>query len=129
MTLPSNPIVEPSGNSFRQIHAAALRAGREAAKACVPEPMVVVGSYPDGKKRWIVPGGVCGSASIRFKGNTAWGRWAKKRGIADSAYGGGLEIWISEYGQSLERKVAHAQAYANTLGANGIFGWVSSRMD
>jgi hypothetical protein len=73
--------------------------------------------------------GACGYASIRFKGNTAFGRAMKAAGLARKSATGGLYVWVREGGQSLERKEAYAQAYAGVLTAAGVSCWYESRMD
>lgn len=111
-------------------------AGQEAAKACTPTPMVVgspttpLGNDIDySKPTYSVNEGVCGFAWVRFKGNTSFGRWAKKTGRARSAYGGGLQYWVSQFGQSLERKAAYARAFAKVLNEEEITAYAESRMD
>lgn len=93
-----------------------------AAIQCKPTPMVVAGRY-------YVADGVCGFAWVQFKGNTAWGRWASKNKIAKPKYSGGLQIWISDYNQSMQKKEAYAKAFAETLKAHGIDASYDSRMD
>jgi hypothetical protein len=106
--------------------ARADEAGRKAVEALAVEPMTVVG----GGKVYHVEGGACGFASVRFPGNSGFGRWAKAEGHASKAYGGGLMFWISGYGQSMQRKVAYANAFAYSLMMDGIDGVrVESMMD
>lgn len=111
---------------FYDIHVEASTAGAEAAANCIPTPMVVTdrGGY-----REVVADGVCGFAWVTFPGNTAFGRAMKKAGIADTAYPKGLMVWISDYGQSMARKEAHARAYAEVLRKHGIKAYAASRMD
>ena len=71
----------------------------------------------------------CGFAWVRFAGNTAFGRWAKREGIARKAYGGGLEIWIFQYNQSIDLKAAYARAFAEALQEAGIDAYSGSRYD
>ena len=104
-------------------HAAGIKAGRE----CQPIPMIVCGST--GKPIECVDDGACGFAWIAFAGNTAFGRWAKKQGLAGSHYPSGLCIWVSEFGQSVERKSAFADAYAQVLRNAGIDAYSGSRLD
>lgn len=114
-------------------------AGKAAAEACTPTPMIVgtakaiFGPGSDeidyAKPTYYVGGGVCGFAWIWFKGNTGFGRWAKKAGLASAAYGGGLQYRVSGYGQSLERKEAYARAFAGVLTEAGITAYAQSRMD
>ncbi len=112
---------------FTYLHANAHRAGMAALNAAAPHPMVVQSNAT--RQQWFVPDGVCGFAWIEFRGNTAWGRWAKKSGVASKHYPKGLSIWVSEGGQSMERKEAYARAYADVLRAAGIEAYAGSRMD
>lgn len=122
---------------FQTIYREADAAGKKAADACVPRPMVVgspttlLGNDIDrSKPTYYVADGVCGFAWVAFKGNTPWGRWAKKQGVAKPNYPSGLSIWIGDYGQSMERKAAYARAFAGVLQQHGIKdAYSSSRMD
>lgn len=108
---------------FQRIFDNAHAAGCEAAKNCTPAPMLVSGYAP-------IADGVCGFAWVNWPGNTAWGRWTKKEGIARKDYPSGLCYWISDYGQSMTRKAAYARAFANSLTAAGIPRvYARSRMD
>jgi len=104
-------------------HAAGIKAGRE----CRPIPMIVCDST--GEPIECVDDGACGFAWVAFAGNTAWGRWAKKQGIAGSHYPSGLCVWVSEFGQSVDRKEAFANAYAQVLRNAGIEAHAGSRLD
>jgi len=104
-------------------HAAGIRAGRE----CRPIPMIV--STASGIEIECVDDGACGFAWIEFAGNTAFGRWAKKEGIAGNHYPSGLCIWVHEFGQSVDRKAAYAGAYAQVLRNSGIDAFANSRLD
>jgi len=104
-------------------HAAGIKAGRE----CRPIPMVICTAA--GVPIECVDDGACGFAWIAFAGNTAFGRWAKKQGLAGSHYPSGSCIWVSEFGQSVERKSAFADAYAQVLRNAGIDAYSGSRLD
>jgi hypothetical protein len=111
-------------------------AGYAAAKATIPTPMIVgtpttpLGDDIDPSKTiYYVPQGVCGFASIHFKGNTSFGRWAKKAEKAKKAYGVGLYAPVSVGGQSYETKVAYARAFVGVLQEEDIEAWVESRLD
>lgn len=128
-----------SAKKFETLWQKALDAGNAAAAACTPTPMIVgtakaiFGPGADdidySKPTYYVGSGVCGFAWVTFKGNTGFGRWAKKAGIAKPAYGGGLMYRVSGYGQSLERKEAYARAFAAVLTEAGITAYAQSRMD
>lgn len=121
-----------SENLNLEIFRAASIAGRAAGNDHKPTPMGVYQSDLQGNRigpTEIVEGGVCGFAWVKIAGNTSFGRWAKKYGYARSAYGSGLQIWISDYGQSMERKEAHARAMAKVLNENGVKAYAESRID
>jgi len=111
---------------FCSLHDAAHNAGMRALVAAVPTPMVV---SERGGQQWFVAEGACGFAWIEFQGNTAWGRWAKKAGVASKNYPSGLCVWVSEGGQSITRKEAYARAYADVLRNAGIEAYAGSRLD
>ena len=107
--------------TFQKIVAMADAAGMVAGQAATPEPMVVyeaagiTGDAPKpGGQSWYVPEGVCGFAWVRFAGNTEFGRWAKRHGIASKGYPSGLEVWVGAFNQSYDRKMA----FANSLSPN-----------
>lgn len=103
----------------------ALAAGNAALEAAKPTPMTVVG----GGERYFVSEGACGFAWVAFKGNTKFGRWAKKVGVARAAYPTGMQYWVSQGGQSVDRKEAFARAFAAVLNFNGIEAYANYRMD
>lgn len=123
--------------NFATVYEQADAAGKAAAAALKPVPMVVgqaVGIFSNeidySKPTYFVEDGVCGFAWVAFKGNTEFGRWAKKNKIAKPGYPSGLQIWISDYNQSMQLKEAYAKAFAETLRANGVAdAYYSSRMD
>ena len=119
---------------LKKAHVAGMKAGNES----VPTPMVVgtpttlFGNDIDyTKKTYYVPSGVCGFAWININpGNSRLANVAKAMGIARPAYRGGVDVWVSEFGQSMERKEAYAGAFAATLrdaGFNKVYA--QSRMD
>jgi hypothetical protein len=118
--------------NYAEILEKAHAAGRAAAQATKPVPMYVQAGdlmgngYGPIEK---VDDGVCGFAWIKFPGNKPFGRWAKKAGLARSAYPTGLCISISAYNQSMQLKEAHARAAVAVLKEHGIECYVDSRMD
>ena len=121
---------------FATVWAAAHEAGHGAATAITPRtvvfgsPSTPLGSDVDYSKPFYVETeGVCGFAWVEFAGNTAFGRWAKSAGLARKGYPKGLSYWVSGYGQSMERKEAYAQAFADVLRGSGIKAYAASRMD
>lgn len=140
---------------LQEAHAAAVAA----VAAVKPTPMVVVqrenpfdDKSPIVKQYEPVEGGVCGFAWINIRPATqAFARYLKERfdphtgpngkrkpvgvnaGDLDyyghAGYYGGFELSVGYYGQSMERKLAHAQAFAEVLNKHGVKAYASSRMD
>ena len=115
-----------------EAHAAGIAAGNGAAVV----PMVVsehenmMDDNSPVRKQWFVGDGVCGFAWVTVRpGNCAFALWAKKNDGWRSAYGGGTQKWIHEFGQSMQRKEDYAYAYAAVLAAHGIGASAGSRMD
>jgi len=126
------PIPESKPNDFQSLHDKAHTAGMKAGENAIPAPMTVYqadfAGNPIGKS-WFVSEGACGFASVKFKGNTAWGKWAKAQGIASPAYPKGLHIWVGQFNQSIARKEAYAHAYVEVLREAGIEAYAESRLD
>lgn len=84
---------------------------------------------------WDVPDGPCGFAWVNFKMKKGLGRkfgqWLIKQDSArKDSYYGGVTLWISDHGQSMARKEAHARAMAKVLQEAGIEdAYMMSRMD
>lgn len=122
--------------NYADLVAKAHAAGMVALDAAKPTPMVVgqakslfSNEIDYSKKTYYEPDGVCGFAWIHFAGNTPFGRWAKKSGVAREDYPKGLCVWVREGDQSMQRKEAYAQAYAKVLTEAGIDCYAASRMD
>jgi hypothetical protein len=108
----------------------AAATGAKVAPMVVGEPVTPFGSDIDFTKQvYVVEGGACGFAWVSIRGNTAFGKWAKKNGKARNGYPSGLAISIHAYNQSLARKEAHAYAMAEVLNEAGIKAYGNSRMD
>lgn len=110
---------------FQAIYDRAVEAGREAAKACTPTPMVVsqhanvLDDSSDVMQSWYVPSGICGFARVEMPATSAFAKWLVQKGIAlRQEKGIGINIW--EYNQSYELKCAHASAMARSLSDSGI---------
>lgn len=121
--------------AFKALHEKAHNAGMEAGRNAVPVPMVVVEADglsdrpKPGAQRFYEPEGACGFAWVWFKGNSAWGRWAVRAGLARSHYPSGVSIWVGQFNQSVARKEAYAGAYAKVLKEAGIAAYAGSRLD
>ena len=94
-------------------------AGMAAVAALTPEPMTVVGN---GRTYW-VEGGVCGFARVEVRPRTsAWAKWLRATGWRSSDYFKCVTLNISEFGQSMQRKEAFAQAFVDHLTRLGYPG-------
>ena len=94
--------------------------------------MVVVGGVPgEAPKEYYEPEGMCGFAWVKIRpGNSSFAKWLVKNKLARSAYGGGVDIWISGFNQSVERKEACARAMAEVLRNElGVNAYADSRLD
>ena len=105
----------------------AVDAGRIAGNGETPTPMDIAGYDP-------IMDGVGGFAWVNFKMKSGlarkFGRWLQDEGHGrKDDYYGGVTIWIGDYGQSMERKAAHAQAMAKVFQEIGIDAYAASRMD
>lgn len=119
---------ENRDKEFRDLFNRAADAGFAAAEAITPVPMDV--KDPRSGQTWHVPDGVCGFAWVNVRpGNCAFANWLKKNDLARAAYRGGVDIWISAYNQSLQKKETHARAMAKVISEAGITAYASSRMD
>ena len=130
-------------NDYQAIYDEAYAAGVAAVAAKVPVPMIVgtpstpLGNDLDPSQTiYYVPDGVCGFAWVQFAANTGWGRWAKKNvgrtehhAACRKGYPTGLDIWVTTGNQSMEKKEAFAQAFAEVLRAHNIDAYAQSRMD
>jgi hypothetical protein len=122
--------------AFRVLYEKARQAGLAAGLAEKPNPMTVVEADPlsgrplSGGQRWHVPEGLCGFAWVTIRpGTCAFARWLRTNNLARKAYEGGMQIWIHDHNQSIERKEAHAHAMAQVFEAAGIIAYAGSRLD
>ena len=117
-------------------------AGMAAGEAAIPTAMVVsqrasvLADNSPVVKSWHVPEGVCGFAYVitNEHGNGKFVKHLKalprdySRG-KKYYYGGYYVKWVGEFGQSYERKIAYAGAYASVLNDNGIKAYARGRLD
>lgn len=118
------------------IYAEAHAAGNAAVQTTNVVPMIVTGHanpLDDSSKvteQYFVADGVCGFASVIVKpANSSFARYLKTIRRTYKHYYGGLNMPISEFNQSLQRKEAYAEAFAAVLRRSGIDAYVDSRMD
>ena len=125
-------------NDWQALYDEADKAGKDAANACNPLPMVVgeaksifSNEIDRSKPMHYVADGVCGFAWVNVKpGNSAFAKWLKAKKLArKDEYYGGVCVWVGAYNQSMQRKEAYAYAFARVLNDKGIKAYARSRMD
>ena len=130
-----NPKTELEKTAFESIYQEADQAGQAAVNDKMlnggVEPMVLVGGVPGGKKEtYYVADGPCGFAWVNVRpGNCSFANWLKKYKGCDKSYYGGVDVWISKYGQSIQKKEIYARAFAEVLEKYGIKAYADSRLD
>ena len=118
---------------LEKAHLMGMDAGRRVGVTpmVVGSPSTPLGNDIDySKKTYFVEGGVCGFAGVVIK--PARGKFVsylKKLGMGYKHYYGGWYVSVREFGQSLTRKEAYAEAFAKVLGEAGMRCYVDSRMD
>lgn len=118
-------------NIYVEAYEAGLKAGNE-----VGVPKFIVGdaiglsNEIDYSKPTFVLNGLCGFAWVNIKpARGAFVNYLKSRNVGSKGYYGGYEIWVSEFGQSVDRKQAFATAFAEVLRKYGIEAYGASRLD
>jgi hypothetical protein len=93
-------------------------------------------SFLSGKLDWskpvdIVNDGVCGFAWVIVKpANSRFAKWLIANGHArKDSYYGGVNVWVGDYNQSMQKKERYADAFAAVLEKAGINAYSNSRMD
>ena len=116
---------------YKEAYAAGLIAGKE-----VGVPKFIVGDaiglsdQIDYTKKTYILEGLCGFAWVNISpARGAFVTYLKSKKIGGKAYYGGYEIWVREFGQSVDRKSAFAGAFAQVLGKYGIEASAGSRLD
>jgi len=129
--------VKMTDRQAKALHAKAHAAGMAAGQAARPVPMFVVrranpfdDNSPVLEAFPPVMDGACGFAWVKIRPATGgFVRWLKAQDMGFKGYTGGYDIWVREFGQSLERKEAYARAYAEVLTEAGLTAYPQSRMD
>lgn len=129
----------PDGTAtqWAELHMRAHAAGMLAGEAVTPMPMVVQervnpldDSSPVARTYAPVMDGACGFAYVTVRPATSsFARWAKANRGWFAAYGGGLQMSVDYFNQSVTRKAAYASAFAMVLREAGLSAYGSSRMD
>ena len=116
---------------YREAYEAGIIAGKE-----VGVPKFIVGDAIglsqeiDYSKPTYVLDGLCGFAWIKISpARGAFVTWLKSQEIGGKSYYGGYDIWVNEFGQSVDRKSAFAGAFAKVLNQYGITAYAESRLD
>ena len=118
---------------LERAHLMGMDAGRRVGVTpmVVGTPTELMGNEIDySKKTYVVEGGVCGFAGVVIK--PARGKFVsylKSIGKGNKHYYGGWYVSVREFGQSLARKEAYADAFADVLKEVGMRVYVDSRMD
>ena len=118
---------------LERAHLMGMDAGRDASVTpmVVGSPSTPFGSDIDySKKTYFVEGGACGFAGVVIK--PARGKFVsylKSLGMGHKHYYGGYYVPVREFGQSMSRKEAYADAFAKVLTEEGMRCYVDSRMD
>ncbi len=118
-------------NIYREAYEAGLNAGKDAdtPKFIVGDAIGLSNEIDFSKKTYILDG-LCGFAWVNISpARGAFVNWLKTQGIGSKGYYGGYEIWVREFGQSVDRKSAFAGAFAEVLNKYGITAYTGSRLD
>jgi len=116
---------------YKEAYAAGLEAGKE-----VGVPKFIVGdaiglsNEIDYSKKTYVLEGLCGFAWVNVSpARGAFVNYLKSINAGHKGYYGGYEIWVREFGQSVDRKSAFAGAFSKVLNSYGINASAGSRLD
>jgi hypothetical protein len=123
-------------NQCHDIYVEAYEAGLNAGKDA-DTPKFIIGDAIglsdeiDFSKKTYILDGLCGFAWVKISpARGAFVNYLKSRGVGNKAYyGGGYDIWVREFGQSVDRKAAFAGAFAEVLNKHGITAYAESRLD
>lgn len=126
--------------SFEEIYNEAIEAGRKAAEACEPNPMIVgeaknilSDEIDFDKPVHYVNEGLCGFAWVWFPdARKKFNKWMVAEDFArHDSYRGGVRIWGESFwrGQSVERKEAGAVAAQKVFRKYDIDCYAGSRLD
>ena len=119
-------------NIYVEAYEAGLNAGKDAdtPKFVVGEPTTPLGNDIDFNKKTYILDGLCGFAWVTISpARGAFVNYLKSREIGSKGYYGGYEIWVREFGQSVDRKSAFAGAFAEVLRKYDINAYSGSRLD
>jgi len=113
---------------FDEIWTDALKDLQKYGDDFVPTPVTM--SLGDSKETW--DEGECGFVSINFRGNSAFSRWAKQKGLAHKNVPSGMYMNVSAFfkynGQGMQRKKYVADELCRRLNEKGIIVSVHSQL-
>jgi len=118
-------------NIYVEAYEAGLKAGKDAdtPKFIVGDAIGLSDEIDFSKKTYILDG-LCGFAWVNISpARGAFVNYLKSREVGSKGYYGGYEIWVREFGQSVDRKTAFARAFADVLNKYGINASIGSRLD
>jgi len=119
------------GRIYREAYEAGLLAGKEIElqKFIVGDAIGLSNEIDYSKKTYVMEG-LCGFAWIKISpARGAFVNYLKANEIGRKSYYGGYDIWVKEFAQSIDRKLAFAQAFASVLDKYGINAYAESRLD
>lgn len=118
-------------NIYVEAYEAGLNAGKDAdtPKFIIGDAIGLSDEIDYSKKTYILDG-LCGFAWVNISpARGAFVNYLKSREVGSKSYYGGYEIWVHEFGQSVDRKTAFARAFAEVLNKHGINATIGSRLD
>lgn len=137
LPVPVDAPAKPAKVDWRSAYVEAVEAGKRAANAAKPVPMMVgtpktlfSNDIDHSKPTYIVNDGVCGFGYVKIKnGNSPFARWCAKNGIGFKGYYGGREIGSPAMTQSMERNGAACAAMVEVLSKYGVDCYSYTRID
>jgi len=111
--------------NYLGIYMEATRAGCAAVNGMDVTPAIFTN---DGKEFFYVADGACGFAWVVIR-DIKFANFLKKMGVGRKRYNGGYLIWVFDYNQSMQKKEAYAEAFAQVLIDNGINAYAESKLD
>lgn len=118
-------------NIYVEAYEAGLKAGNEVGvQKFIVGDAIGLSNEIDYSKPTYVMDGLCGFAWVTISpARGAFVNYLKGRQVGSKGYYGGYEIWVREFGQSVDRKAAFAGAFRDVLAKYGITASVGSRLD
>lgn len=110
-------------DAYNHAHSAGIAAG--IASKVEPIGFVTGMTCPSDRELHYISSGICGFAWVDVKGARGLIRSALiDAGFSESAYKGGLSMWVGAFDQSYDRKSAYADAFALSFRLS-VKRWVS----